>query len=328
MDVAVTGASGHIGANLVRELLARGDRVRALVRRHTRALDGLDVERVEGDVRDPESLRRAFDGAEVAYHVAGIISLDGGHGGLVEAVNVGGTENVARAALACGVRRLVHTSSVHAFAMEPVDRPVDESRPPSSTEAHATAYDRSKAAGEVRVRRAVDDGLDAVVLNPTAVVGPYDFGPSRTGRMFLDLYHRRLPSLVQGAFDWVDARDVAAAAIAAAERGRTGASYLVGGHYRTLEELAGLAAEVTGVAVPRFVSPMWLARVGAPFATLWGRLRGKEPLFSSESLRAVRLCPRIDDARAKRELGHVARPLADTVRDVYAWFERAGLLAT
>lgn len=320
MDVAVTGASGHIGANLVRELLARGDRVRALVRRHTRALEGLDVERVPGDLRDPESLHRAFEGAEIVYHVAGMISLDGGHAGLVEATNVGGTKNVARAALACGVRRLIHTSSVHAFAMEPVNTPVDESRPPSSTEAHATAYDLSKAAGELRVREAIDDGLDAVVLNPTAVLGPYDFGPSRTGKMFLDLYHRRLPSLVRGAFDWVDSRDVARAAIAAAERGQRGANYLVGGHYRTLVELAGLAAEVTGVPAPRWVSPMWLARVGAPFTTLWGRLRGTEPLFSTESLRAVRLCPKIDDSRARRELGHAPRPLSETVRDVYAWF--------
>ena len=326
MDVAVTGASGHLGANLVRELLARGDRVRVLLRRDTRAVDGLEVRRVAGDVRDPESLHRAFDGVEVVYHMAGVISLDGGRGGLVEATNVGGTENVVRAARARGVRRLVHASSVHAFALLPLDTPLDESRPSCSSEAHATVYDRSKAAAEERVRGAVDDGLDAVVLNPTALVGPYDFAPSRTGKMFLDLYHRRLPSLVRGAFDWVDARDVARAAIAAAERGRTGASYLVAGHHRTLPELARLATEVTGVAAPRFTSPMWLARLGAPFATRWGRWPGTEPLFTAESLRAVRLCPRIDDSRARRELGHAPRPLAETVRDVYSWFERAGLL--
>ncbi len=114
--------------------------------------------------------------------------------------------------------------------------------------------------------------------------------------------------------------------LAAAERGRTGASYLVGGHYRPLEELAEVAAEVTGVPAPRLVSPMWLARFGAPFATLWGRLRGTEPLFTAESLRAVRLSTRIDDSRARRELGHAPRLLADTVRDVYDWFERAGVL--
>ncbi len=134
------------------------------------------------------------------------------------------------------------------------------------------------------------------------------------------------PSLVRGAFDWVDARDVATTAIAAAERGKTGASYLVGGHRRTLVDLARLAAEVTGVPAPRFVSPMWLAQLGAPFVTLWGRLRGHEPLYTAESLRAVRLCPPIDDSRAQSELGHAPRPLEETVRDVYRWFDGAGLL--
>jgi len=326
LTVVVTGASGHIGANLVRELLARGDRVRVLVHRNTRAVEGLDVEIVSGDVLDPESLRAAFTGAEIVYHLAAVISIVGDPHGTVRAVNVGGAENAGRAALESGVGRMVHCSSVHAFDMETVG-PLDEAaaRVPDDPRRYA-AYDRSKAEGERRVRAVIAEGLDAVIVHPTGVIGPLDFGPSRMGQVFLRLYRRRLPSLVAGGFDFVDVRDVVQGLIAAGERGRRNESYLLSGHYVGIAEIATIAHGITGRKPPRLTLPIGVVRLGVPLMRLIAGLTGSEPLYTTESLRALRGTLDIDNWKARRELGFSPRPTVETVGDVYRWFAEQGLI--
>ncbi len=323
--VVVTGASGHLGANLVRELLARGRRVRVLVHRDTRALAGLPIERVEGDVLEPDAMARAFEGAHTVFHLAAVISISGDRDGRVERVNVQGAANAAAAARRARVKRYVHTSSIHAFDLYRGNGRVDE-KSPRSERPDAFDYDRSKYRGEQGVRREIEQGLDAVIVNPTGVVGPWDFGPSRMGRVLLDLYHRRLPSLVDGGFDFVDVRDVIAGILAAEARGRTGENYILGGGYRSVPELAAIARSVTGVPLPRLASPRWLAKVGVPFAMAYGRMTDKEPLFTFESLDTLGLSRTIDIAKARAELGHAPRPLEDTIRDTYRWFAEAGMI--
>ncbi len=326
MTVIVTGASGHIGANLVRELLARGDRVRVLVHRNARALDGLDVELARGDVLDPDSLRAAFTGAEIVYHLAAVISIVGDPHGKVRAVNVGGAENAARAALECGVGRMVHCCSVHAFNMRG-EGPLDETGPRVSDDAwrHA-AYDRSKAEGERRVRAVIAEGLDAVIVHPTGVIGPFDFEPSRMGQVFLRLYRRSLPSLVDGGFDFVDVRDVVQGLIAAAEQGRSNESYLLPGHHRRITEIAAIAQGITGKRSPRLTLPIGVARLGVPVMRMIAAVTGSEPLYTTESLQALHGSLEIDVAKARRELGYSARPTVESVRDVYRWFAGQGLI--
>lgn len=321
----VTGASGHVGANLVRELLARGRRVRALVHRDTRALSGLPVERAEGDVLDTTSLDRAMRGAHTVFHLAAVISISGDPAGSVKRVNVTGAGNAAAAARRAGVERYVHCSSIHAFDLYRGAGGIDETSP-RSTRPGAFSYDGSKYQGELAVRGEIDQGLLAVIVNPTAVMGPCDWGPSRMGRVLLDLYHRRLPSLVDGAFDFVDARDVVASMLAAEHQGRVGESYLLGGHHHTVAELGAMASAVTGVKCPAFTVPRWLAKIGVPFALARGRLAGREPLFTFESLDTLGLVRAIDTSKARAELGHDPRPLEDTVRDAYRWFADEGIL--
>lgn len=323
MNVAVTGANGHVGANLVRALLARGDRVRALVHRDTRALAGLDVERVPADVLDPATLRPAFAGMEGVYHLAALISITGSQSGRVEHMNVEGAHNVARAAREAGVGRLVHLSSVHAFHHEPGER-LDEASP--RPRASDPAYDRSKAAGEVAVRNEVAAGLDAVILNPTGILGPFDFGPSRFGKALLDFASGRMPVAVRGGFDWVDVRDVAQACIAAMERGRRGEGYLVGGRWASIAEIGALVAAATGGRPPWVALPMGIARAVAPLGG-WVQARlGQEPTFTPEAMYALARGSRhVDVTKARTELGHTPRPLEDTVRDTLDWFRRAGM---
>ena len=322
--MVVTGASGHIGGNLVRALLAEGKQLRVLVRGDKNAaLEGLEVERVAGDVRDRDSLERAFQGADVVYHLAALISITGAQGGLVHSTNVDGVENVAKAALRCGVRRLVHFSSCHAFDLRSSTGTLDETAPRPS-KSHP-AYDQSKAAGEAKIRAVIDEGLDAVIVNPSGVIGPNDFCPSRMGAAFLSLRDRRLPGLVKGGFDFVDVRDVVDSAIAAAERGRTGESYLLAGHYSTVGDLMRLAAEVCEIPAPRLVTPMWLARIGAPFITAYSVLTRSEPIYTREALHALELDRPLNADKAIRELGHQPRPLKDSLRDIFASFEAIGL---
>ncbi len=326
MRVAVTGGTGHIGGNLVRRLLDAGHSVRVLVHTTTEALEGVDVERISGDVRNLESLRELFNGVDTAFHLAGRISIDGDQGGVVQEINVEGTRNVVTAALECKIRRLVHTSSIHAYDMTP-GRPVTESSPKASSPGHS-AYDRSKAVGEEQVRQGIARGLDALIVNPSAVIGPHDYRPSRMGRFFLMLQQRRLPALIEGGFDWVDVRDVCASMVAAMDRGTAGENYNLCGRFATVRELAELCEQVTGVRKPRFSTPQRLARIGAPFAVLAARVLHREPLYTPESLAALRSEPSAPHDKARRELGHSPRPLRQSIEDTYLWFQKRGLISS
>jgi dihydroflavonol-4-reductase len=326
MTVVVTGAAGHIGANLVRALIAKGCPTRSLVHVSRQAIEGLDTEIVQGDICDQESLCRAFSGAEVVYHLAANISLSMGDWPRLEAINVIGARNVVEACLRCGVRRLVHFSSIHALVQEPMSTPVDESRPLVESR-HCPPYDRSKAAAEKEAHRGVEKGLDAVIINPTAIIGPYDYEPSYFGEALLALANRKLPGLVTGGFDWVDVRDVVEGALLAEERAPTGAKYILSGHWVSICDIADMVADFTGRPAPGFVCPLWLARLGAPIVTPFSRLTEKWPLYTSVSMRALRSNRSISHGKAARELGYQPRPFRETLIDTLKWFEENGQLS-
>jgi dihydroflavonol-4-reductase len=325
MTVAITGASGHIGANLVRAFIHSGRPVRCLVHVNCRAIEGLDFERVNGDIRDVESLCRAFQGMNVVYHLAGAISLSMSDWKHVEEINVIGTKNVIEACRRAGVRRLVHFSSIHALTQEPMDTPVDESRP-LVTSRSCPPYDRSKAAAEMEVRKAIENGLDAVIVYPTAVFGPHDYQPSFFGEALLRLAQGRLPALVRGGFDWVDVRDVVAGAVAAEEKAPAGGRYLLAGHWVSMCDIASIIQEMTGTNTEKFVCPLWLARIGAPFIKGMSYLNGSRPLYTSVSLKALDSNRHISHERATRELGYNPRPFRVTLVDTLRWFQDNGQL--
>jgi len=309
---------------LLEELLERGRSVRVLVHRDTADLESLGVSCVRGDICDAESLKSAFDGVTRVFHLASLISLAGDLGGRVTSTNVGGAENMARAALAAGVERFVHFSSIHAFDL--TDTTVEINEDSSRVHSKHPIYDRTKWEGEQRVRTAVADGLDAVIVHPVGVMGPGDRGPSRIGQVLLDLEAGRLPMLIPGGFDWVDVRDVVAGALLAEEKGRTGESYLLSGRWASARELAEIGAEITGVAPPKMDVPMWVATALAPFGDLWSFLTRQEARLNSDSLVALKANRRVSHAKASSELGYDPRPLRETVFDSYRWFDAAGML--
>ena len=319
MRAVITGASGFLGAHLARTLKDRGVEVRAADRSRGPALDDVDVEFVEIDVLDPASLRAAFEGQDRVFHLAAIISIVGDPTGEVWRVNVHGPRNAATVAFECGVGRFVHCSSVHSFDLERCGPSLDESGPPT-THPDAPAYDRSKRAGEEAVRLVVQKGLDAVVVNPTGIIGPADRGPSRMGETVLQFMTRKIPVGITGQFDFVDVRDVVEGLIAAGDRGRTGENYLLSGSRLSIRELGMLVERYSGVPVPPLSIPL---RLVTPLAPLVMQIeqRTKKPIFTPDAMHALKYSPVVSHYRAATDLGYRSRPIHETVRDTVAWFE-------
>jgi dihydroflavonol-4-reductase len=326
MKTLVTGAAGHIGINLVLALLARGREVRILLHSSPWPLENSGLEVVKGDIRDKDSLLKALQGVDCVYHLAGQISIASEKWSALEAINVAGARNIVDACLEAGVRRLVHFSSVHALQQKPFDCPVDENRDLAEGP-HYPCYDRSKAAGEKEVRRGIEKGLNAVIVSPTAVIGPYDFQPSHLGLALLAMAEGKIPALVAGGFDWVDVRDVAEGAMLAETKGMPGARYLLSGQWSSVVKLARLVSEFTGTPAPGLVCPLWLARGCAPWAETTARLTGRRPLFTRDSMRALYSNRHISHEKASLELGYSPRSLRETVGDTLKWFAVGGRLS-
>jgi nucleoside-diphosphate-sugar epimerase len=326
MTTLVTGATGHIGNNLVRALLARGERVRVLVRRDSspKPLAGLDVERVEGDLRDQPSLERAVAGAERVYHVAAMISIRNGDRAALWDVNVAGTARLLAAARQAGVKRVLHTSSFGAMGRNP-DGPSSEEHALGPSEP-VMDYERSKAEAETEVLREVERGLDACIVNPAATVGPFDFRPSLVGRTFLDFAHGKMKAYVPGAFDWVPMRDVIAGHLLGMDKGRRGERYLLSGEVASLDEILDWLADDTGRPRPRLrVPPGLMLAVAGPKDYIEARFFPKKyPRFNRHSIRLLTSGKHGTNQKARRELGLAPTPLRQAFQDAVSWFRDNG----
>ncbi|MBE3087980.1 MAG: SDR family oxidoreductase, partial [Chloroflexi bacterium] len=314
--ILVTGATGHIGNVLIRKLLEQGEKVRALVWRgeEPTPIKDLDVEQVEGDVLDPASLESAMRGVESVYHLAGIISIMPGRNPLVWKVNVEGTRNVLDAARRAGIRRLVYTSSIHAIARAPHGVTMDESLGFDQNNPYGE-YDRSKAAASLEVQKAATAGLDAVIVCPTGVIGPYDFRGSEMGEVIRSASEARTMFYVEGAYDFVDVRDVADGLIAAHAHGRRGESYILSGQKLSVRYLLETVREVTGKAFASFKMPFSLAEFAAKFTPYYYRWSKAKPRFTPYSLEVLQSNSNISHAKAARELGYQSRPAIETISD-------------
>lgn len=317
----VTGATGHIGNVLVRLLNEHGERVRAMIMsgEDPSPLNGLDVEVVEADVLDYQSLLKAFADIEVVYHLAGIISILPGKDHMVQAVNVSGTRNVIQAARSCGVRRLVYTSSIHALQRVPEGIMIDESVP-FDVEHAISSYDSSKASASISVLNAVQAGMDAVIVCPTGVIGPYDFRLSEMGQLILDCVDQKPMLYVDGAYDFVDVRDVAQGLILAGEKGRCGENYILSGERIEVPDIIKIVQEVLGGRLFSLKIPFSLARFSANFTPLYYRLTHGKPRFTSYSLATLTANSNISHSKAHLELGFSPRPLRESLADTVKWF--------
>ena len=325
MRVAVTGAAGFLGANVVNALLEEGHEVVAIDRVASDLVSDPTVSWVSADVLDPAQMRAALEGVEVVYHLVAVISLKQ-EDPLAWRVNVDGVATVARAALEVGVRRMVNCGSLNAFHYRLGDR-VDESSPRSLPESSAPVYNRSKYAGELELLKVVEDGLDALTCNPTGIYGPVD-QPTRLSRLngsLRDAARGRAPVAVNGAFDMVDVRDVARGFVLAAEKGRTGENYLLTGHRIGLNAVTAMTAVAAGQRPPLFNLPLGLIGTIAPIVDPVARLFGSDSM-TAMAMETLTASPVVDGSKARRELGYEPRPTEETVRDLVDFFREHGLI--
>jgi dihydroflavonol-4-reductase len=327
VDVLVTGGTGFVGANVVRELLDDGHRVRVLARPggDRRTLAGLAVDLVEGDVEDAASVRAAVADARWVFHVAADYRLWTREPAALYRANVDGTRNVLGAAAEAGALRIVHTSTVGALGLPPDGSPGDEDTPVSLADM-VGPYKASKYLAERVAEELAARGAPVVIVNPSAPVGPWDVKPTPTGQMIVDFLGGRMFASLDTGLNIVHVRDVARGHVRAAERGRLGARYVLGHENLTLGEIFAILARITGRPAPRARIPYgvaWLAAAGMEAAA---RVTGRPPRVSLTAVRMARKRMFFSAARAVRELGLPQTPAEVALRDAVAWFrEHAGV---
>ena len=324
MKISVTGASGHIGNNLCRELINRGHRVKVLVHTFEKSLTGLDVEKVAGNVLDEKALNTLVEGADYVFHTAAVISIGVNSKEKIFQTNIEGTRNVIEVCQKYKIKRLVHFSSIHALKGGPTDKLLDESGPLAGDDAFY--YSQSKARAELLLLDACNNGLNVVILNPSSVIGPNDFVPSLVGQMIIKLAGGKLPFLIKGGYQWVDVRDVVAAAINAMELGRSGERYLLASQWMSLSDIAGIICREVNRKAPAIV-PDFLAWTGLPFIQLFSKLSGNKALYTKESLNIVSHSPKlVNHQKAVNELEFKPRPVEETFIDSLNWFKANGYI--
>ena len=322
MFYLVTGATGLVGNNVVRLLLERGSRVRVLTRSSSnpRPLAGLAVETASGDVRDAESVQRAIDGTDCVIHAAAHVHIGWTGLELARAVNVAGTAAVAASARRAGVR-MVHVSSVDALGLAPHGAPSDEETPAGG--GVLCPYVLTKREAERAVLDEVAAGLDARIVNPAYMIGPWDWKPS-SGRMLLEVARNRALFAPLGTNNFCDVRDVAAGVLAAAERGQTGRRYILGGQRLSYFQAWRVFAKVTRSLPPLLPAGPLIRIAAGRCGDLWTRLSGREGDINSAATTSSAQQRNFQSTRAQRELQYHSRPLVESATDAWNWFRENG----
>lgn len=327
-EVMLTGATGFVGSAVARVLLGAGFRVRALARPGSPRfhLEDLDLQWVDGDLRDAAAVRRATAGARYVFHVAADYRLWARDPGEIFAANVEGTQNVMREALRAGVERVVYTSSVATLRLRPHGAAADESQP-LAVEEGIGAYKRSKIAAERLVEAMIaNHGLPAVIVNPSTPIGPRDVKPTPTGRIIVEAACGRIPGFVDTGLNLVHVDDVAQGHLAALERGAVGERYVLGGANVSFAAMLADIARLVGRKPPRLRIPRAAALPVAHAAEAMARVTGREPFATVDGLRMAKHHMFFTAAKAERALGFRARPYLCGLEDAVRWFAEAGYL--
>lgn len=331
MTVLVTGATGFLGSHVARLLVERGERVRVLVRpesagRVAEALPGNCVEAVLGDLREPASLDRAMQGVDVAYHVAADYRLWARRPADLYDSNVTGTRNLLEAARRANLAKLVYTSTVGTIAV-PRGGSLPDETASTSIDGMIGHYKRSKWLAEQEVLRAAGEGLPVVIVNPTTPVGPGDAKPTPTGRIVVDFLNGRMPAYVDSGLNFVPVEDAAAGHLLAAERGRVGERYILGGENLTLKRVLAILSQVSGRRAP-FVRLPHAVALGAGYVdAAISRVLGREPRIPLEGVRMARHSMFVSDRKARTELGFAPGPVVSALERAVRWYEANGYVS-
>ena len=329
MTTLVTGASGFVGSHVARLLVKRGDEVRVLVRRTSQAgaLDGIACERATGDLRDLASLRGVLRGVRRVFHVAADYRLWARDPAEIYASNVEGTRNLLNAAADAGVEQIVYTSTVATVAVPANNGALPDESTAAGIEQMVGHYKRSKFIAEREVLEQARQGLPVIVVNPTTPVGPGDWKPTPTGRIIVDFLNGRMPAYVDTGLNVVAVEDVAAGHLLAAERGKRGERYILGGRNMTLAEILTELAWITGRRAPRVRIPHGVAMAAACVDTAVCRVLRREPHIPLEGVRMARHRMFVSTEKAERELGFHAGPISAALERAVRWYKTYGYVS-
>ena len=328
MKTLVTGATGFIGSSVVRELLKEGAEVRVLVRESSdaRGLDGLEIEKAYGDVRDGDAVKSALEGCDVLYHGAALYAFWAPDNKAFYDVNIEGTKIVLNAALEQGVKKVVYTSSIVAVGSHGADKPANEEAEFNlwNTGDH---YARSKHLAEVEALRICKQGLPVVVVNPAMVIGVRDVKPTPSGKMIIDVVNGDMPGYIDGGINLVDVEDVARGHVLAAQKGMVGERYILGNENMPVGEYFKLIGEVAGVTPPKL-------RIPYPAAILLGYgyqfiadMIKKPPVLTAPMVRTGSKYAYYDSSKAVNELGFPQTPVKTTIEKAINWFRENGYIS-
>ncbi|MDK2817964.1 MAG: NAD-dependent epimerase/dehydratase family protein [Spirochaetota bacterium] len=321
--VIVTGATGHIGNVLVRELLKQGEQVRVLIRPGSTELplDGLNVEKVYGDIRNIEDLRKAFLDMEVVYHLAAIISIFPGIDPELATVNIEGTKNVGKVCVELKIPKLVYTSSVHAISDHPHGSEITEEVPICIKNAIGK-YGKTKAAATLAILDMVkNDNLPAVIVQPAGVIGPYDYMPSQLGLVYNFMINGLFIGMA-GAYNFVDVRDVVNGIILAGKKGKIGERYILSGHLLSIQEKKRVIDEILNRKHFYISSPELLCYIGSFFLSPFYKPLNLIPILTNESLEILFSNADLKSDKAQKELGYTIRPFKETMTDIINWTKK------
>jgi dihydroflavonol-4-reductase len=327
MTTLVTGAAGFLGSHVARQLVARGEPVRVLLRpsSQNRAIADLPLEYSTGDLRDTESLDRALKGVTRVFHVAADYRLWAKDSKDIYDSNVGGTKNILAAAKRANVQQFIYTSTVATIA---VDRP---SQPNEKTDAKLEEmighYKRSKWMAEREALNAAKEGFPLIVAMPTTPVGPWDWKPTPTGKIIVDFLNGKMPGYVDTGLNFVGVEECAAGHLLVAEKGKVGERYLLGGENLTLKQVLDILANITKLPAPMLKLPHGVALGAAYASTFFSRLVGKEPGIPVEGVKIAQHKMFVDCSRAQRELGFKAGPVSAALQRAVYWYEQNGYVS-
>lgn len=315
----VTGASGFIGWHVARRLLEQGHPVRALVRPAS-LLPDLDVERVTGDLRDPESLIRATAGCGVVFHVAADYRLWSKDPGELYASNAEGTRNMLKAARDAGVDRFVYTSTVGCIGIP--DRGIGDEDQSVSLDDMAGTYKRSKFMAEQAALEFAAAGFPVIIVNPTAPMGDHDFKPTPTGQIVRDFLNGAMPAYIDTGLNVVHVDDVARGHLLACEHGKPGERYILGSENLTLGQILDALAIITERKAPAVQIPYFVAYAAGLVTTGWAQVTGTPPRVPMEAVRMAKKKMWVSHRKAAGELGYSPRPAREALVDAVKWFEK------
>ena len=325
----VTGALGHLGSTIIRELIASNKKVRGFDLKQVRNnnLSDIKIDMIYGDITNKTDIEKLLDVKEetiYVIHCAGIVSIASKYDERVYNVNVNGTKNIVDACLNKKVKKLVHVSSVHAIPEGKTGEVIREVNHFNPDEVKGL-YAKTKAEASEYVLNSVKKGLNASIVHPSGIIGPYDYGNGHLTRMFIDYLNKKLTAIVPGGYDFVDVRDVAIGTINCVKKGKKGECYILSNHYYEAKELIKLASEISKTKNIKTILPLWFAKLVAPLAELYYKIRKTPPLYTSYSLYTLKSNALFSHDKATKELDYMPRDIRETITDIITFIKENNL---